>query len=473
MKGEHKLSKKDLCSSIDKNDEMLMKMARDIWEKPELSLKENFASNLQAETLEKAGLRVTKGLKDMPTAIIAEYGKGKPIIGILGEYDALPDLSQDVVCEKKPIVPGGPGHGCGHNLLGTAGVGAAIALKEAYDRGEFKGTIRYYGCPAEETLNGKTFMARDGCFDDLDACISWHPSPLNSPNRFSALAVNSAIFKFKGITAHAGSSPHMGRSALDAMELMNVGANFLREHVNDKVRIHYSILDGGKAPNIVPDSASVWYMMRAPKRDMVDDTYERLKKIAYGAAMMTETTVEKIDLLSGCYDMLSNSVIADAIGANMVEIGGPKFTDEDRAFAKEMVATLAPGEKEKNMESVFAPKDLVNVDLHESAIANCNDSSFMMTASTDVGDVSYITPLCQFGTAVWPLGISPHTWRAVACTGSSIAMHGMIFASKVLAATAYDLLNDAEILKAAKDEFNLSLGGKKYVCPVGPDDKPR
>ncbi|MEM0296542.1 MAG: amidohydrolase [Zestosphaera sp.] len=276
--------KEEVWRYIEENAEGFVEIARKIWENPELGLQERFASDLQTRVLEENGFRIKRDIGGMPTAFIAEYGSGRPIIGVLGEYDALPGLSQKAKAQREPVREGAPGHGCGHNLLGTAGVAAAIAVKKLMEEGKISGTLRYYGCPAEETLVGKVYMAREGVYNDLDAVITWHPMLLNAAWTSSSLAMISVRFEFKGIPAHAAASPEMGRSALDAAELMNVGANYLREHVPEKVRIHYSILYGGKEPNIVPDKAVVWYYIRAPDPVLVEEVFERMKKIAQGAA---------------------------------------------------------------------------------------------------------------------------------------------------------------------------------------------
>ena len=295
------MSKSNMTKWMDENKAKFSDLAKQIWEHPELGYNESFASSLQIKTLEEAGFKVTSGIGDIPTAFVAEYGNGKPVIGILGEFDALPGLSQQVTPNMNPVVPNGPGHGCGHNLLGTAGVTAVIALKERMEAEMLPGTIRYYGCPAEELLSGKTFMARAGVFDDLDCALTWHPGTVNTTANFRMQALTAIEFYFSGRTAHAGAAPHLGRSALDAVELMNVGANYLREHVLDGTRIHYQITNGGMAPNVVPDKASVYYFLRAADRKQVDELEERLIKVAEGAAMMTETSV-RWEIKAGCYE---------------------------------------------------------------------------------------------------------------------------------------------------------------------------
>ena len=311
----------------EKRDE-LIKVSKEIWANPELGHKEHFASKRIAEILESEGFDVELGYVNIPTAIKATYGSGSPVIGLLGEYDALPGLSQKVSTTEEPIIQGAPGHGCGHNLLGVCKLAAAIAIKEGIKQGDLKGTIVFYGCPAEEQLTGKPFMARGGAFRDIDMAISWHPASYNIASYASKTALNSAKFHFKGKTAHAALDPQNGRSALSAVELMNVGANYLREHVTDDVRIHYVITDGGGAPNVVPDKATVFYFVRALTREAVVDTYNRLVKIAEGAAMMTETQLE-VELLGGCYNYLVNKVLVDLSHKVMTETKRPEWTEEE------------------------------------------------------------------------------------------------------------------------------------------------
>lgn len=356
------MQKKEILDWIDKTETFLTDTARQIWENPELPFGEKLASKLHSSALKEAGFRVRQDLKDMPTAFVAEYGSGHPIIGILGEYDALPHLSQKAAGIREPLEEEAAGHGCGHNLLGTAGIGAVMAIKNGIDDGSIKGTIRYYGCPAEETLAGKVFMAREGVFDDLDTCLSWHPASMNTVWGCSFLAMNSVMFKFKGVPSHAAAAPHLGRSALDGVELMNVGANYLREHIFEKARLHYVITNGGGAPNIVPGDASVWYYIRAPKRDQVEEIFERLLKVAQGAAMMTETEVEW-EILAGCYDVLPNEILGNLIMSNLKEVGSPRFSDDDRKLAEELTATFDEGQKEKIMTTYYAPAEVMKVSL--------------------------------------------------------------------------------------------------------------
>ena len=457
--------KKEIFDWLDKNKELLRDIAQKIWDKPETAFIEKFASNLQASVLKEAGFKVKMGLKDMPTAFIAEYGSGKPILGVLGEYDALPGLSQKKLSKREPVENEAPGHGCGHNLLGVAGVGAVLIIKNAIEKGTLKGTVRYYGCPAEETLEGKVFMVREGVFNDLDACLSWHPAFMNVVRGCSFLAMNSVVFNFIGISAHAAAAPQLGRSALDAVELMDVGANYLREHIDEKARIHYSITNGGGAPNIVPAKASVWYYIRAPKRAMVEEIYERLIQVAKGAAMMTGTEVD-IEFLVGCYDVLPNEVLGDVMYNNMLEAGPPRYSDEDRKFAKELTRSFAPGQKEKIIKSYFAPDEIIKMTLHED-IGKIDDKKKIRAGSMDGGDVSWIVPFAQITAATWPVGTAAHSWQATASSGSGIGYSAMLFAAKTIAGSLYDLFtNDGTILKNAREEFEKKTKNNKYVSPL-------
>lgn len=455
------MEKDKVFALIDANQEELINMAMDLWNNPELSHEEKRSSKLQADYLQGLGFTI-KQIPNNPTSFIAEYGSGSPIIGVTGEYDALPKLSQKACSLREPAkAADDPGHACGHNLLGTGGVGAVVALKQVMDTEKLHGTIRYYGCAAEETLAGKPLIAREGVFDDLDACISWHPSFINTLWGCSFLAMNSLKFHFTGIPSHAAAAPEAGRSALDAVELMDIGANYLREHVTDSVRIHYAITNGGGLPNTVPAEAEVWYYVRAPKRSQVQDTTKRLIKIAQGAAMMTETTMD-YKLLAGCYDVVANHVLGDVILENMQLTGGPAFDDADYAFANEFAQQIDPVAKESVKKSYFAPSTLGDEVLSKAVLAN-EDYGKVMPGSTDVGDVSYITPFAQMTAACWPVGISSHTWMSCACTGSSIGMKALLFVAKSLAGSMYDLLTKPETLQAAKDEFHATLKGQKYI----------
>lgn len=453
--------KTNLIDWIDNYQTKFKDLAKAIWDRPEIALEEKYASQLQRDTASAAGFRITE-LEGLPTAFVAECGSGQPVIGILGEYDALGEMSQAISAEPEPVQAGAPGHGCGHNLLGVASLAAALALKEQLDAGTIKGTLRYYGCPAEEMLSGKVEMAKHGVFDDLDACLGWHPSAINMPWAGSLLSLCSAEFSFKGLSAHAGSAPHLGRSALDAVELMDIGANFMREHVHETSRIHYIITRGGKQPNTVPDEASVWYNLRAPRSEGLLDNYKWLTEIAEGAALMTQTTLLPIDFKSGIYEVLSNQTLVGLLEENMRFVGPPVYSEADHQLAADILESMTPEAKLKGMEANFIPANLKNLNLHED-ILSPTDEGRSLSASTDAGDVSQIAPFAQFGACTWPMGVNAHTWQATASTGSGIGMTGMIFAAKTLACSAHDLFTNEEVLNKAKQEFLEVTGGAKYV----------
>lgn len=461
------MNKTLIWNRVDADSDVLCGLAREIWEHPELALEEAYAAERQAKVLSEAGLRVTLGVGVLPTAIMAEYGSGSPVIGILGEYDALAGLSQAAKPTWEPIIEGGAGHGCGHNLLGTAGVGAAIAIKEAIDSGEVKGTVRYYGCPAEEDVGGKLYLLRDGFFDDCDAVLYWHPSCISAPWRSGNLADVSARFTFKGISAHAA-QPQLGRSALDAVELMNVGANYLREHVDRDVYLHYSIIGNGIAPNTVPDHCEVWYMMRAPKREILDQAFDRLCDIARGAALMAGTELVKIDCAKTS-EVISNGVLADLLLKNMRELGGQRFTQEEVRFAEELSKEVTAEAREQIGRSFGIPPEDRALLLQEKI--SCAAGEGTMPFSGDF-DVSWVVPFGAFNTATWPTGIFTHTWQSCACAGSSIGMNGMLFAAKVIAGTVLDLMSDPGIVKSAKEELEQTLNGRKYAIGLSEGSVP-
>lgn len=452
------MSKLDIVSWLERNAETFKEMALQIWDRPEVGYTESFASSLQASALAAEGFSITTGAGGVATAFVAAYGSGHPIIGFLGEFDALPGLSQQVSFTEDPVVNGGPGHGCGHNLLGTAGVASVIALSKIMKEEGITGTIRYYGCPAEELLSGKTFMAREGVFDDLDIVLTWHPGNANMTANMSMQALTGVEFFFHGRTAHAGGAPHLGRSALDAVELMNVGANYLREHILDGSRIHYQITNGGQAPNIVPDRASVYYFLRAANRKQVDEIYERILKVAQGAAMMTETTVTW-EIKAGCYDTLPNEALNDLMAAQAELIEAPSYTDDELEFA----AGLRNSVHEQVLAASGPLVDLLPTDM----VNNKKMYGVTMGGSSDVGDVSWITPMGQIMTTCAPFGVQFHTWQATASFGSSIGMKGMHYAAKLMAMTAYDLLlNKDGIIEQAKVEFDNNRNGVVFKAGI-------
>ncbi|MBD8067379.1 amidohydrolase [Bacillus sp. PS06] len=459
------MSKQGLLEWIQRHEFRFTDIARQIWDNPQVAYEETFASNLQMATLKEVGFKITSGVGGVSTAFVAEYGIGTPVIGILGEYDALPGLSQSVNPFRDELVEAGPGHGCGHNLLGTAGVEAVIALKEVMDHEGLEGTIRYYGCPAEEVLSGKTFMARAGVFDDLDCALTWHPGTANFPVNMSMQAMVSIKFHFKGTTAHAAGAPHAGRSALDAVELMNIGANYLREHLLDGSRIHYVITNGGLAPNIVPDQASVWYYLRASTKEEVDDILRRVHKIADGAALMTETEVSH-EILAFAYDTLPNDILNNLMFENMKLGGSPIYTEEENSFAQQLVSTVEPTivSQSKKQFGIQIDELLPTGYYHFPGLKGTT-----MPGSTDVGDVSWIVPIGQVMTTCAPVGVQAHSWQATASYGSSIGYKGMHLAAKTMALSAYDLLKTVDLVDHAKQEFEMNSCGRTYI-PGIPDD---
>lgn len=465
------MTKEALFEQIDEIEPRLKELAQRIWETPELGLHEEESAAALIDALEAEGFEIESGVGGMPTAFVASYGDGDPKIGILGEYDALPGLSQKVSAERDPVERGGPGHGCGHNLFGTAGVGAAIALKEAIDDEAVAGTVRFYGCPAEETLIGKTYMARAGVFDDLDAALTWHPGDLSTPWMGSSNAMNSIMFTFEGVSAHAAGSPDSGRSALDGVELMNTGVEYMREHITDDARMHYAITEGGQAPNVVPAEATVWYFVRAPDREEVERNTEWLRDIADAAAKMTQTEVSE-RFLTGCYDYQANEVVSEVVWENMREIGAIDYDEEDYEFAAELKATVPEDQIESNLSEV--PEEVYERVRDEALYpepVEAYDRDKQMHGSTEVGDVSWIAPTGQFSAATWPPGTPGHSWQIVAANGD-FAQKGVAYAAKVLAGAAYDLLTDPERLADAREAFEREIGSGSYETPLPPEAEP-
>lgn len=444
------MKKRVCCEAVDRHAEELTKLATKIWEEPEMGWSEVKASAWTAEYLKEQGFEVELGAYGVPTAIRAAWGSGHPVIGFCGEYDCLPGLSQKVCAHQDPVVPGGNGQGCGHNLLGVGCVGACLGLKAELEASGKEGTVVFYGCPAEEQLTGKGFMARGGAFSECDFTIAWHPSSVNQNTLGNMTGVEGAFFRFKGRTSHAAMNPQDGRSALDAVQLMNMGVEFLREHVTDDVRIHYNIVDGGLAPNIVPDTAGSKYFVRALSREAVMDTFERVIKCAEGAAHMTDTTLE-IERLGGIYPTLQNRVLAEVMQKVREELPLPEYTAEELAFAEEM-----------NSHSPLYEKGVTPaIDAQIKPLGNFNGF-----ASTDYGDVMHICPGVQNIDCTAATLSGGHSWMVTACSGSSIGMKGMLRAAKVMAAGAFEMVEHPELLKAAREEFEAAMGNKKYVCLI-------
>ena len=465
------MTKTAVYDDVEAERDRLESMADRIWKTPELGLHETQSAQVLIDYLEAEGFELDVGIGGMPTAFVASYGSGDPTIGILGEYDALPGLSQSVSATRDPIEEGTPGHGCGHNLFGVAGVGAATAVKRALERGDLEGTIEFYGCPAEETLVGKVFMARDGAFDGLDAAITWHPGWVNTPRLGRTLALDSMQFTFEGVAAHAAAAPESGRSALDAVSLLNDGVEYMREHVSEKARVHYVITNGGDAPNVVPAEASVWYYVRAPSRPEVEHITDWVSEIAEAAATMTRTEVTR-RYVTGCYDYLPNRAVTDVIWETMQELGDVGYTDEEREFAAELKETIPQDRIEAGLEDVPEPHatELADAALYERPVPPYGVDE-VGGGSSEVGDVSWITPTGQFRGATWAVGTPAHTWQAVAANGD-FGTKGAVFAAKVLAGSAYTLLESPSIVDDAQSEFDEVTGDRQYETPLPPDTEP-
>ena len=451
------MSKHDIAiQAVESKANVLIEVADNMWKEPETAYNEVKAAQWIADVLKANGFEVEMGAYNLPTCVVGRWGKGHPVVGFLGELDALPGMSQKICTFKDPIVPGGAGQGCGHNLLGAACLGGALGMKAELEAKGLEGTVVYYGCPAEEVLTGKAFMAREGAFRDLDCAFSWHGGSMNGVNNGVSTGLNSAIFHFKGRTAHAGGDPHNGRSALDAAEIMSVGANYLREHVTSDVRIHYVYKEAGTAPNIVPDKAAVWYYVRAFSRPAIEDTYARLVKVAEGAAHMTETELE-IEFLGGCYNTIPNETLAATAHECLEAIGPNQWTEEEQAFAKAMNEQSPMYEMFKNAGKLDA--SAIDDQIHPISRA-------YGYGSTDVGDVMNIVPTAFIGTATYNLAAPGHSWQITSCAGMSIGHKGMLLGAKALAAVGMEVVENPELLKKAKEEFDERVKGNPYKCPI-------
>ena len=458
---------------VEKNGDRLTEISDAIWGYAELGYVEFKSADLLASELEKHGFEVERGVAGIPTAFVATWGSGKPVVGVMGEYDALPGLSQKkMVPVKDPIEAGAPGHGCGHNIHGASGMGGALALRYAMEEAGMQGTVRFFGCPAEEMLSGKVWMVREGVFEGVDVVFSHHPSSMNVAGLSSSNANNAVKFHFYGKTAHAAGSPEQGRSSLDAIELMNVGVNFLREHVISDARIHYVIEEGGGQPNVVPDYARSWYLIRAPERDQLEPIYERILKIAEGAALMTETEL-KVEFIKGIYNKLPNKVLSDAVTANMRAIGPPEYTEEEMSFAEEVSKSISEDSKRTTLWKTKRPgwEKLMDVVMDRTVPDAWNDGE-VSHGSTDVSDVSWQAPTMEFSTATYSLGTPGHSWQNVVYSGMSIGHKSLLFASKVITTTAIDFLTDPELLKAAWEELDRRKAGRTYKSPIPEDLDP-
>jgi aminobenzoyl-glutamate utilization protein B len=442
-----------VLKNLDSQKEKYEAIALKIWDWAEMGYQEVQSSALLQETLSEAGFRIEKGVAGIPTAFVAEYGSGTPIIGILGEYDALPGLSQKAVPQKESA-GGIAGHACGHHLFGTASAAAAIAVKDWLKARGGQGTIRFYGCPAEEGGSGKVYMTRAGLFDDLDVALHWHPGDRNDASASAALANKSAKFRFHGVSAHAAGAPEKGRSALDGVEAMNAMVNMMREHIPEQARIHYVITDGGKAPNVVPDFAEVYYYARHNTRDVVIDIFDRIVKAAEGAALGTGTQME-YEMIGGVYELLPNVRLQQIVHKNLEAIGGVTYSPQELQFATTISESLGQKSLQPEVASGVQPFK----------------TEGKAYGSTDVGDVSFTVPTAGIRIATWVPGTPAHSWQAVAAGGTGIGTKGMMVAAKTLSSTAIDLFSNPKAISEAKAEF-LERRGKefKYIPLLG--DRP-
>ena len=450
------LYKEQSIAWVEANKPMLDEASLAIWNFAEIGLVEYKSAKYLADMLERDGFSVERGVADMPTAFVATYGSGSPVIGILAEYDALPGVGNQAVPERKPRTDGGTsGHGCGHNLFGAASVGGAIALKVIMEKNNLKGTLKLFGTPAEETVVGKVYMAKAGVFEGLDAVLEWHPGAENEVRNQAGRAMNSFEVEFFGRSAHGSADPWNGRSALDAVELMNYGVNLMREHIKPTARIHYVIPNAGEAPNIVPEYAKVWYFVRDINRAEVKKYYERILKIAEAAALATETT-HKVHLITGVHEYLLNRPLQEALQKNLELVGAPQFTEEEQEFARSLQRFVNKEEKGFN-EKIKALPD---------------KPGEVKGGSTDVAEVSWIVPTAGFSITTAAEDIPWHNWATTACHGTRAGRKGAVVAAKVIAATGIELLTNRTLLKEAKSFFLKAKDGKPYKSPIPADQKP-
>lgn len=470
---------KNAIKYIDENAGIFTGVSDAVWAKPELSLKEFESAKLYCDTLRKYGFEVTEGLAGVATAFCGRYGSGRPVIGILGEFDALSGLSQAAGCsEHKPLVEGAPGHGCGHNMLGAGALGAAFAVKDYLEKSGQPGTVIFYGCPGEEGGAGKAFMAREGMWRELDCALTWHPSDVNEVVTGTNNSSIQVLYKFHGVSAHAAGDPENGRSALDAVELMNTGVQYLREHMTSDCRVHYAIIDaGGVSPNVVQSEASVLYMVRANKvRDSVK-LLARVDKIAQGAALMTETGFDR-QFIDGTAELVPNYTLEELLYRIFNEVGLPEYSAEEKTLAEALRKTYdvptAPG-----IAAAFDADIAADVAERTNGLSDalCGfimpeyHSAGFVAGSTDVGDVSWQTPAAQVHCVTFPFGAAGHSWQNVSCGGTSLGHKGLINAAKIIACAAIELMNDPETLQKARDEFARRTKSG-YVCPIEPDAVP-
>lgn len=472
-------NQKKAMEYIDGNAGIFTGVSDEVWAKPELSLKEFESTRLYCETLRSHGFEVTEGLCGIATAFCGSYGSGRPVVGFLGEYDALSGLSQRAGgVEREPIVPGAPGHGCGHNMLGAGSLAAAFAVKDYLERTGREGTVVFYGCPGEEGGAGKAFMAREGLWRGLDFALSWHPSDVNEVVTGTNNSCIQVLYKFHGRSAHAAGDPENGRSALDAVELMNIGAQFLREHMTSDCRVHYAVTDsGGVSPNVVQAEAAVLYMVRANKvRDSVA-LQARLDDIAKGAALMTGTSFDRI-FIDGTAELVPNFTMEKLLYRLFLETGTPEYSEDERRFARALRATyevgttpgIGPAFDADIEREVRQRTNGLSDALCEFILPEYHGTGFV-AGSTDVGDVSWQTPAAQIHTVTFPFGAAGHSWQNVSCGGTSIGHKGLINAAKILACAAIELMEDPALLAEARAEFERRTEAG-YTCPIEPDAKP-
>ncbi|MHC5228489.1 amidohydrolase [Enterococcus sp. LJL99] len=473
--------KQQIASLIDAKKEQFIAAADCIWGTPETRFATDESVKPFLEILAKEGFSIERGVANMENSFVATYGSGSPVIGILAEYDALGNLSQVAdLGEQKAEEVGGNGHGCGHNLLGTGALAGAVGIKDLMEQDGLTGTIKLFGCPAEESGYGKAYMARDGVFDCLDVALTWHPMDMSMAWGLSSLAVYQIYYTFKGISAHAAAAPEQGRSALDAAELMNIGTQFLREHIIDQGRVHYAFLDaGGESANVVQPTAKLHYFIRAPKIEQAKAIFERVNKIAEGAALMTETEVE-IDFDSACADYLPNKEVTTAMYENLKEFGSLELTEEDQAYSQRYYDSLNEATKAslvaKAKQNFPTASEAELERLGKLPILDQIGPLFFSDAtsgSTDVGDVSWVCPTAQVLVGCEPQGTPPHSWQWVANGKSSVAHKGLLAAGKTIATTAYDLLTNPELVAKAKAEHQVTVGGKKYQSAIPADVMPK
>ena len=437
---EGQKTKQDVINSIDARYDQYSSSAKKIWDFAEVGFQETQSSALLQQTLKDAGFTLQANVAGMPTAFTATYGSGKPVVGILGEFDALPGVAQQAVPELKPIPGQVAGHACGHHLFGVASAAAAIAVKEWMIANKKTGTLRFYGTPAEEGGSGKVYMVRDGLFNDVDVVLHWHPSSMNSASYGSSLANKTGKFRFYGVASHAAASPERGRSALDGVESMDLMVNMLREHIPQETRIHYVITRGGEAPNVVPAFAEVYYYVRNPKRDNVKSIWERVENAAKGAAMGTGTRVE-VEVTGGVYDLLGNETLAKVMDANLRTVGGYTYTEQEKQFATKLQESFK--DQAMPLESTQTIQPL---------------RAYDGSASTDVGDVSWVVPTVGLGAATWVPGTAAHSWQAVAAGGTTIGYKGMMVAAKTIALTAMDMFTNPTVIEESWKELRKKRG---------------